>query len=273
MINPIMPKAYKVISIKKVTEIEWLFRVEFDRVAEVNYGQFIQISIPMVGEAPISITEFNAEEGWIEFLIRKVGRVTNVLFDLKSGDNMFLRGPYGNGFPFDSHYKDKRLVIVAGGSGCGPVRSMINAVHKKFKSVEAMDLILGFKDPSCILFDDEISSWQKNHNTILTVDDLCNDGSCDLEDVSQGRVTEHIHKLDLNDTSNMEIVIVGPPIMMKFTALEFVKHGVPKEKIWLSFERNMSCAIGKCGHCKIDETYVCLEGPVFNYTKGELLLD
>ena len=170
MNNPIMPKAYKVINIKKITEIEWLFRVEFDKVEEVNYGQFIQISIPMVGEAPISITEFNVNEGWIEFLIRKVGRVTNVLFELSSGDNMFLRGPYGNGFPFDSHYKDKKLVIVAGGSGCGPVRSMINAVHKKFKSVESMDLILGFKDHSCILFDDEIASWQKNHNTILTVE-------------------------------------------------------------------------------------------------------
>ncbi len=273
MNNPLMPKAYKVISINQITEIEWLFRIEFDKVEEVNYGQFIQISIPKVGEAPISITEFNVEEGWIEFLIRKVGRVTNVLFELTPGDKMFLRGPYGNGFPFDEHYKDKHLVVVAGGSGCGPVRSMINAVHKKFKSVEKMDLILGFRDHSCILFDDEISSWQKDHNTILTVDDVCKEDACRIDGVAEGRVTDHVGNLDLSNTENLEVVIVGPPIMMKFTALEFVKQGVPKEKIWLSFERNMSCAVGKCGHCKIDETYVCLEGPVFNYIKGETLLD
>ncbi len=272
MNNIYIPKAYKILDIKKVTGIEWLFKLEFDRVDEVNYGQFIQISIPKVGEAPISITEFNVEEGWIEFLIRKVGKVTNELFELEVGDSMFLRGPYGNGFPFDEKYKDKHLVVVAGGSGCGPVRSMINAVHKKFKSVDRMDLVLGFKDNECILFRDEIEEWQKENQMILTVDKLCKDDQCELG-LSEGLVTEHLHNLDLSDADNLEVVIVGPPMMMKFTAIEFEKMGVPEEKIWLSFERKMSCAVGKCGHCKIDETYVCLEGPVFNYQKGKKLLD
>ncbi len=272
MENPIMPKPYKILDIKRVTDIEWLFKVEFDRVDELNYGQFIQISIPKVGEAPISVTEFNVEEGWIEFLIRKVGLVTNVLFELKPGDEMFLRGPYGNGFPFDESYRGKHLIVVAGGSGCGPVRSMINAVHKKFASTENMELILGFKNEECILFEEEISQWRKDHHVITTVDEICQDGNCSLG-LSKGLVTEHFNKLNLSNMDNTEIVIVGPPKMMEFGAKEFVKMGVPEEKIWLSFERKMSCAVGKCGHCRVDETYVCLEGPVFNYTKGKYLID
>ena len=272
MENPIMPKPYKIFDVRKVTDIEWLFKVEFDQVDRLNYGQFIQISIPKVGEAPISVTEFNVEEGWIEFLIRKVGLVTNVLFELKAGDEMFLRGPYGNGFPFDESYRDKHLIVVAGGSGCGPVRSMINAVHKKFASTKKMELILGFKNEECILFEDEISQWEKDHNVITTVDEICRDGNCSLG-LAQGLVTEHFAKLDLSNIDNTEIVIVGPPKMMEFGAKEFVKMGVPEEKIWLSFERKMSCAVGKCGHCRVDETYVCLEGPVFNYTEGKYLVD
>ncbi len=272
MNNIYLPKPYKVLDIYKVTEIEWLFKVEFDRVEEINYGQFIQISIPKVGEAPISITEFNVEEGWIEFLIRKVGKVTDVLFELKSGDQMFLRGPYGNGFPFDEKYKGKHLIVVAGGSGCGPVRSMINAVSREFQKVKKMDLVLGFKNNDCILFRDEMEEWNVRSNMIVTVDNLCEGDNCSLG-LKEGMVTSHLNELDLSDMEDIEVVIVGPPIMMKYTAIEFEKLGVPEEQVWLSFERKMSCAVGKCGHCKIDETYVCLEGPVFNYKKGKKLLD
>lgn len=272
MDNILEPKPYKILIVKKLTAIEWLFRVEFDEIEKINYGQFIQISIPKIGEAPISITEFNAEEGWIEFLIRKVGLVTNVLFELKPGDEMFMRGPYGNGFPFDENYRNKNLIVVAGGSGCGPVRSMINAVNNNFESVKNMEVILGFKNEECILFEDDISSWEKNSNIITTVDEMCKGGNCSLG-LSSGLVTEHFSKLDLSDLPNVEIVIVGPPKMMEFSAKEFVKIGVPEEQIWLSFERKMSCAVGKCGHCRVDETYVCLDGPVFNYTKGKYLID
>jgi len=276
MNNIYIPKPYKILNITQITKIEWLFKVEFDRVDEVNFGQFIQISLPKVGEAPISITEFNVEEGWIEFLIRKVGKVTDVLFELKPGDNMFLRGPYGNGFPFDEKYKDKHLVVVAGGSGCGPVRSMINAVHREFKTVKKMDMVVGFKDSECILFRDEIEEWNVTHNAVVTLDNIYEDEGENKElslELQEGLVTQHLHMLDLSDMEDVEVVIVGPPMMMKFTAMEFEKMGVPEEQIWLSFERKMSCAVGKCGHCKVDETYICLEGPVFNYKKGKTLID
>ena len=209
----------------------------------------------MVGEAPISVADCNHEEGWIEFLIRKVGKVTDEIFKLTPGDSIFLRGAYGNCFPIEK-YIGKRVVIVAGGSGTAPVRPLI----KKLINDENTDveLIFGFKDQESILFKKEIDEWRKKTPMILTVDKGCGiDGEC------VGLVTEYIPQLKMYENfDNLEVVIVGPPMMMKYSALEFLKLGIPEDKIWVSFERNMSCAVGKCGHCKIDETYVCLEGPV-----------
>ncbi|KNF07662.1 anaerobic sulfite reductase subunit B [Gottschalkia purinilytica] len=268
MDNIYIPKPYKIIKVDRLTDIETLYRVEFDNMSEIKFGQFIQISLPKIGECPISVTDFNVEEGWIEFLIRKVGKVTDQIFNLKARDIMYLRGPYGNGFDF-SNYENKNLIIVAGGSGLAPVRSMINYIYKHAGSVKKLDLILGFKDTSSILFKDEIDNWRKKFNTILTVDK----GS-GIKGEKVGFVTEYISHLSIEeDKSDLEIIIVGPPVMMKYAAIEFEKIKVSDDKIWLSFERKMSCAVGKCGHCKIDEIYVCLDGPIFNYTKGKKLLD
>lgn len=264
MNNIYMPQKSEILSIKQESSIEWLFKVKTE--IKPLPGQFIQVSIPMVGEAPISVANYNHEEKWIEFLIRKVGKVTDHIFNLKKGDSLFLRGPYGNTFPLDV-FKGKKLIIVAGGSGTAPVRPLI----KQFidDSHTKVELIFGFKNQESILFKDEVEEWRNKCPMILTVDKGCGiDGEC------VGLVTEYIPHLQLqHELDRLEVVIVGPPMMMKYTALEFLKHGIPEDKVWVSFERNMSCAVGKCGHCKIDETYVCLEGPIFNYTKAKMLLD
>ena len=270
MENIIMPAPYKILKVTKMTDIEYLFRVEYPNAKNVNFGEFMQLSLPQVGECPISITEFSAEEGWLEFLIRKVGIVTDKIFQLQPGDIMPMRGPYGNGFNFDN-FKDKNLIIVAGGSGLAPVRSLISYIEKNPNSVKSLELLLGFKDSNSILFKDEVLRWRKEFPMILTVDKGCGlDGEC------VGLVTEYVPQLKLlkdNQLNDFEVVIVGPPNMMKYTAIEFEKLGVNSDNIWISFERKMSCAVGKCGHCRVDETYVCLEGPVFNYTQGKYLVD
>ncbi len=261
--NPFLPKPYKIIDIVKETDLEYTFKVENDKIP--NHGQFFQVSIPRVGEAPISVSNFG--DDFIEMTIRKVGTVTNVLHSLDKGDNIFLRGPYGNGFPIDQFY-NKHLVIATGGTGLAPVRSIINHFHSNIKSLKKFDLLMGFKNPQSIVFLSDIERWKKNINVTLTVDDACGIwGEC------VGLITEYVKKVNLSEFNEMEVIVVGPPMMMKFTTQEFLKLGVPKDKIWVSFERNMSCALGKCGHCRIDETYICLEGPVFNYTKAETLLD
>ncbi len=264
MSNIYMPEKGEILSVVQESAIEWLFKVK--TTIKPEPGQFIQLSIPMVGEAPISVADYNHQEGWIEFLIRKVGKVTDEIFKLKAGDFIFLRGAYGNTFPVDL-YSGKRLVIVAGGSGTAPVRPLIKKfIDDKNTNVE---LIFGFKDQNSVLFKNEILEWRQKAPMILTVDKGCGiDGEC------VGLVTEYIPHLNMQDGfDNLEVVIVGPPMMMKYAALEFLKLGIPEEKVWVSFERSMSCAVGKCGHCKIDETYVCLEGPIFNYIKAKKLLD
>lgn len=264
MSNIYMPEKGEILSIVQESSIEWLFKVK--TTIKPAPGQFIQLSIPMVGEAPISVADCNHEEGWIEFLIRKVGKVTDEIFKLTPGDSIFLRGAYGNSFPVDN-YLGKRVVVVAGGSGTAPVRPLIKRLIEDEKT--DVELIFGFKDQESILFKKEIEKWRKKAPMILTVDKGCGiDGEC------VGLVTEYIPHLKMyKGFDNLEVVIVGPPMMMKYSALEFLKLGIPEDKIWVSFERNMSCAVGKCGHCKIDETYVCLEGPIFNYVKAKTLLD
>ena len=269
MSNIIMPMPYKILNVTKMTEIEYLFRVEYPNVENINFGQFMQLSLPKVGECPISITDFNKEEGWIEFLIRKVGIVTDEIFSLCCGDIMPMRGPYGKGFDHVD-FKDKHLVIATGGSGLAPIRSLVNHVYRNPQEVKSMELLFGFKNEASILFKDEVLKWRENHPVILTVDKGCGiDGEC------VGLVTEYVPLLKMTKANFDEVVvvIVGPPNMMKYTAIEFEKLGVPTENIWVSFERKMSCAVGKCGHCRIDETYVCLEGPVFNYSQAKYLLD
>ncbi len=266
MNNIFMPTKHKIVKISKLQDIEWLFEVEFDRVDECYPGQFIQISIPLVGEAPLSITKINHEAKTIEFLIRKVGVVTNKLFELVPGDYFYLRGPFGTTFDLAS-YEGHDLLVISGGSGLAPVRPIVH----HFIGNDNFHLISGFRDNSGILFKEEIKEWQKSKsNVIITLDkNVESDESC-----CEGLVTEHIDDvLSKVDKNNLLVVVVGPPIMMHFACLELVKHGIKDEQIIVSFERNMSCAVGKCGHCKIDETYVCLEGPVFSYTKGKELLD
>lgn len=261
--NPFIPQKKKVLQVIAQTNIDITYKVEFDE--PVKGGQFLQVSIPRVGEAPISVSDFG--DGYVEMTIRKVGNLTNEIYNLKAGDYMHLRGPYGNGFPIEN-YKNKHLIVAAGGTGLAPVKQIINYFHQNIHELKKFDLLMGFKTPDDILFKDEIKAWEKGINVILTVDNKDEDWLG-----NSGLITTYIKDIKIENMDDVEVVIVGPPIMMKFTALEFLKLGIPKQKIWVSFERKMSCAIGKCGHCKIDETYVCLEGPVFNYTKAETLID
>ena len=263
--NTVKPEARKILDVIPQTELEWTFRVE--NSLPIKHGQFMQLSLPKVGEAPISISGFG--EGYADFTVRKVGKVTDGLFSLRKGDSIFLRGCYGNGWPVEQ-LKGKDVVIVAGGTGVSPVKSLVNMLCANPDYVKNVYMILGFKNQGSVLFADEIETWKKagHFHVITTLDnDECY-GWC------KGLVTEHLKEIPFDSFGeNYECIVVGPPVMMKFAGLGLLEKGVPEEKIWMSFERKMSCAIGKCGHCRIDETYVCLDGPVFNYTTARKLVD
>lgn len=261
--NHMIPTACKIISVVKETDIEWTFRVESPFKA--NHGQFMQLSVPKIGEAPISISEIG--DGYMDFTLRAVGKVTNEIFEKQAGDFLFLRGPYGNGWPVEE-LKDKHLVFITGGTGLAPVRSLLNEFYNNISSVKSVTLISGFKNKESILFKDELKKWQDKFKTFYTLDNES------IEGWNSGLVTNFVKGIDFNSfEDNYAAIVVGPPIMMKFAGLELKKYNIPDEKIWMSFERKMSCAIGKCGHCRIDETYICLDGPVFPYTVAKNLVD
>lgn len=260
--NIMLPAPFKILDIVHETDLEYTFRVKTD--IKAKHGQFFQISIPKIGEAPISISAMG--NNWMEFTIRKVGKVTNEIFSLKAGDKIFMRGPYGNSFPIEK-YEGNDLIVIAGGTGVSPVRSLLKYFYENPCNIRSLYFIAGFKDKNSILFREDLDNFKTKFNTIYTLDKQKIDG------FEAGLVTEHIKKVPFNTFEDYNVIIVGPPVMMHFAALECLKNGVSENKIWVSFERKMSCGVGKCGHCKINETYVCLEGPVFNYTKAKNLLD
>lgn len=263
--NPVKPQAHKIIDVIKQTETEWTFRVEND--IPIHHGQFMQLSLPRIGEAPISVSGFG--DGYADFTIRKVGKVTDELFSLKKGQNIFIRGCYGNGWPTE-RLKGKNVVIVAGGTGVSPVKSLINELFAQPDYAREIYLILGFKNSGSILFADELEQWKgaEHFHAVYTLDQE------DYPGWRRGMVTEFVKDIPFDSfEDNYECLVVGPPVMMRFAAKSLIENGAPEETIWMSFERKMSCAIGKCGHCRIDETYVCLDGPVFNYTVGKKLVD
>ncbi len=257
-----LPAPHKVLDVIHETATEHTFRVASE--VAVRHGQFFQLSIPKIGEAPISVSAMG--DGWVEFTIRKAGKFTGEIFGLQPGDTLFMRGPYGNSFPVDE-FKNKDLVVITGGTGLAPVRSTLNHFYEHPGEINSLHLIAGFKDSSSVLFAGDLSKFRTSFHTIYTLD---NDRMGGFE---IGLVTEHIKKVPFNTFEDYHTVIVGPPAMMHFAAMECLKNGVPEDKIWMSFERRMSCAVGKCGHCKINETYVCLEGPVFKYNRVKDLLD
>lgn len=263
MTNYIQPQPYKILSVTHETALEYTFRIETDIKPE--HGQFLQLSVPKIGEVPISVS--GQGDGWLDFTIRKVGKVTDVIFEKKAGDTMFLRGPYGKGWPMDQ-FAGKHLVVIAGGTGVSPVRSLLNYAAQNPDFVKSVSLIAGFKNSNSILFEEDLAVWREKFNCWMCLDNE------EKEGWNKGFVTTFVKELPLSSfDGNYAVCVVGPPPMMKFTGIELEKNGFDPDKIWMSFERKMSCAIGKCGHCRIDEHYVCLDGPVFPYAIAKDLVD
>lgn len=263
MNNEYLPFSSKILQVKKHTDIEYTFRMAF--TGDVKPGQFFEVSIPRYGEAPISVSGIG--DGYVELTIRRVGKVTNEIFERYEGDTLFMRGPYGNGFDLDL-FKGKELIIVAGGTGVSPVRGVIDYFSGHREERASMTLIAGFKSPDDLLFRDDFKRWADTMNLILTVD-----GAGEGYKGPVGLVTKYIPGLSVTQLGQAAAIVVGPPAMMRFSVKALQDLGLSDEQIWVSYERKMCCGIGKCGHCKMDDTYICLDGPVFNYTKGRQLMD
>lgn len=260
--NPYRPEKRRLIDIRRRTAGEYTLRIEFDR--PTRPGQFFELSLPKFGESPFSISEIGA--GYIDMTIRNAGgRVTPAVTSLKPGRHLHIRGPYGNGFDLEE-LKGRPLIVAAGGVGLSPVKPLIDHFRAHPEDCPDLQILLGFKKAEDILFPEDIEQWRTGGGLIMSLDQGREDPRWRL-----GLLPQFVGETRVAD--NTAAVVVGPPIMMKFTIQALLEHGVAEERIWISQERKMCCGLGHCGHCKISHSYVCLDGPVYNYAQCRDLFD
>ena len=251
---------------KQMTESEKFFEIKLDDGKPLGHqpGQFVQLSIFGVGEAPISISSSptKPERDVFEICVRKVGTFTGALHKLGVKDKLGVRGPFGRGFPIDE-FKGNDILIIAGGLGIVPLRSLINFILDRKRDFGTVTLLLGCKQPKERLFTDETAKWghMTNINYACTVDKADPHWKGNV-----GVITTLIPGVHI-DVNRTYAVVVGPPIMYKFVIAELLKKGIPANQIILSLERRMKCGMGKCGHCQINNLYVCKDGPTFTYAQ------
>ena len=263
MNNAYMPFLSQIQKVIRHTDIEYTFRMHY--VGEVKPGQFFEVSVPKYGEAPISVSGIG--EDYVDLTIRKVGKVTNEIFENQEGKSLFMRGPYGNGF-LPENYRGKELAVVAGGTGVSPVKGIIDYFGSHPEEVTSLTVIAGFKSPKDVLFKEDIERWKSQKMDLTITVDAAEEPGWNV-----GLVTKYIPDITFENKENAAVIVVGPPVMMKFAVAEFKKLDIEDHQIWISQERKMCCGLGKCGHCRMGDTYICLDGPVFNYTEGKKLLD
>jgi sulfhydrogenase subunit gamma (sulfur reductase) len=257
------PEFARLTSVHPVTELEKLFTVELPGGKSLNHapGQFVMLSIPGVGEAPISITSSpSRSNGTFELCVRKMGDVTGALHGLQVGAMVGIRGPFGHGFPIDAmHGKD--MLFAPGGLGLAPLRSLINQVLDEREDFGRVIILYGAKRPAELLFRDELEQWAVRDDVEfhVTVDRGEGDWNGNV-----GVITTLFPKVSV-DPHETVAVTCGPPIMYRFVLMEMLGKGIPENHIYLSLERRMKCGVGKCGHCQINGLYCCQSGPVFTY--------
>jgi len=263
--NPFRPWPARITSITELTPTEKLFELRLidEAVREAfdfTAGQFVELSIFGVGEAPISISSAPSKQGFIELCIRETGTVTSAIHCMRCGDVVGIRGPFGRGFPFED-MKGQDVLLVAGGLGIAPLKSLINHIHDERQDFGDVTILLGARNPSEILFRHEFDMWKhrEDFNLIMTVDNPDEDWDGEV-----GLVTLLFEDLEV-DPENTFGAICGPPVMYPFVVEEMRKKQLNVDRIYVSIERRMKCGIGLCGHCAVGHQYTCLEGPVFSY--------
>ena len=265
------PVAMKIIAKNEESPDVFTLTLQFMEEKETGYdfqpGQFNMLYLFGVGEVPISILAHGEDNSLYAHTIRRVGRVTQGLSLLKIGDCVGLRGPFGRGWPLDKA-QGKDVLIVTGGLGCAPSVSIIHHILKHRERYGRLIILQGVKHSDDLIFRKQYQEWAQLPNVQVAL----------AADISQpnwpghtGLITELLDQVHL-DLSKTLCMMCGPEGMMRATAERLTQLQVPEDAIYLSLERNMECAIGHCGHCQFGGTFICKEGPVFNYPEVKFLL-
>ncbi|MBK7896831.1 MAG: FAD/NAD(P)-binding protein [Anaerolineaceae bacterium] len=260
-----MPVPARITAVRTLTELEKLYTIELPYGLTLDHdpGQFVQVSLFGVGEAPISICSSpSRSNGLFELCVRNVGDLTSKMHALNVGDTLGIRGPFGRGFPME-RFRGKDVVFIAGGLGLAPLRSVIYEAIDHREKYNRLVILYGARSPQEMLFRDEVNAfnWMDDVEMFSTVD-----RGDEKWRGHVGFVNSLLNQVHLNPHNTVAIVC-GPPVMYQFIIDDLIRLGVAEHDIWLSFERHMKCGVGKCGHCQINHIYACLDGPSLSYTE------
>jgi sulfhydrogenase subunit gamma (sulfur reductase) len=259
-----VPEIATITKIEQMSPTEKLFDIKIDnpesqKAFDFLPGQFVELTVFGLGEAPFSIPSSPNNKDYFQLCIRDIGNVSGALHRMKPGDKIGIRGPFGKGyFPFEK-MKGKDVIIVVGGLGLAPVMPLIHTILEDRENYKRLVIIYGSTDPENILFKKEIEDWKKRDDIelCLTVDNP--------DEEWQGEVGVCTNLIPgINCDSDSFAVVCGPPVMYKFVVSEFEKKCIKPENIFLSLERRMECGVGKCNHCHVGNKLSCIDGPVFS---------
>ncbi|MBR5438721.1 MAG: FAD/NAD(P)-binding protein [Clostridia bacterium] len=263
MVNEVLiPHIGVITDIRKDTPDVKTFRVvglDGKKVFEHMPGQCAMLSIPGVGEAMFSITSSPTNTEFMEFSIKKCGCLTSWLHAMTVGQQVTIRGPYGNGFPVTTDFKGKNMLFIAGGIGLAPLRSVINYIRDNRQDYGTIDIVYGSRSMDDLVDFREIEEeWknEKDFNVYLTIDREQEGWNGHV-----GFVPSYVK--EVNIPTDRTAVLCGPPIMIKFTLQALLELGFNKTQVYTTLEFRMKCGVGKCGRCNVGNKYICKDGPVF----------
>ncbi len=266
--NPYLPMSMRLARVvdevadRSIKSFDLAFARDED-AARFDYtpGQFCEVSLFGVGEAPFGIASSPTEPGFLRFTVKQAGVVTSRLHSLKAGDVIGLRGPLGNHFPL-AYMQGKDVVVIGGGFAFTTLRSLIVYLLEPAQRTHygRITVIYGARTPDLLMYKDDLAAWESR-------DDIDVWQTIDVPFPGWERkvgfvpaVTEEVAPSAVNSVA----IICGPPVMIRFTLPVMTKLGFGREQIYTSLENRMKCGIGKCGRCNVGRKYVCLDGPVFS---------
>jgi NAD(P)H-flavin reductase len=258
-----LPQTATVENVKMLNGTEMFLRIRLDSGQPLVYepGQFVEISLAGLGESPISIASSPTQTNGFELVVRNTGgNVTRAIHKLHGGDKVGIRGPYGKGYPY-REMQGRNIVFICGGIGLVPQRSFIRYIFDNRDKYGQVNVLFGTKCHNQRLFQSELELW-KTHGRMNVLETI--DIAEDCWNGNVGVVSTLIPKVE-KAVAKSEIFVCGPPIMYKFVLSELHDLRVKDDRIYVNLERRMKCGVGKCGHCQINNFYVCKDGPVFKW--------
>lgn len=273
MNNPFLPQLATIQKVKPETYDTKTFTLRLDDAqARQGFhhrpGQFLEVSVFGAGEAPFCVSSSGRGRDTLDITVRKTGQVTDALHELREGDQVGIRGPLGNWFPFEE-VEGKHLLFVGGGIGLCPLRPQIQEVYAERERFASITVLYGARTPQDLVYTDELEHWQQQEGmTCLLTVDVGGDGW----EGKVGVVGSLLPQVKC-DVSQAVAFVCGPPIMIRFVTQDLLGMGFGDDAIITTLERHMRCGVGKCNHCMIGDKWVCKDGPVFTYRQMKAVME